>query len=108
MGGRAKKAKADEKVKKKPGRPSQRDRSHSIQGSLEEHRKNKDRIAKNIQNIESKRKRNINEVVSPGKAEVTLEEKKNEKGWRMDGEERRWKKESRRGGQAFKSFEEFI
>merc|ERR1712081_70310 len=79
-GGRAKKAKADEKVKKKPGRPSQRDRRHSNPCSLEE--KNKDRIEKNIQNIESKRKRNINEVVSPGKAEVTLEEKKMKK----DGE----------------------
>ena len=78
--GRAKKPKADEKVKKRPGRPN-RGRSHSIPSSLSE-----DRIAKNI---ESKRKRNIDEVGSPGKAEVTLEEKKKEEGERRDGEERR-------------------
>merc|ERR1712025_1291220 len=71
--GKARKPKAIEKVKKGPGRP-RRDRSYSIPSSLSE-----DRIAKNI---ESRRKRNINEVGSPGKAEVTLEEKKMKK----DGE----------------------
>ena len=78
-GGREKKTKADEKVKKRLGRPPQRDRSYSVPSSLSEDRKNRDRIAKNI---ESRRKRNINEVGSPGKAEVTLEEKKMKK----DGE----------------------
>ena len=69
-GGKARKPKAIEKVKKGPGRP-RRDRSYSIPSSLSE-----DRIAKNI---ESKRKRNIAEVGSPGKAEETLEEKKRKK-----------------------------
>merc|ERR1712029_134728 len=66
--GKAKKPKANEKVKKRPGRPPQRDRRYSIPSSLLE-----DRIEKKL---ESKRKRNIKEVASPGKAEETLEEKK--------------------------------
>merc|ERR1712029_1209305 len=66
--GKAKKPKANEKVKKGPGRPPQRDRRYSIPSSLLE-----DRIEKKL---ESKRKRNIKEVASPGKAEETLEEKK--------------------------------
>merc|ERR1712029_1279164 len=72
--GKAKKPKANEKVKKGPGRPPQRDTRYSIPSSLSE-----DRIEKKL---ESKRKRNINQVASPGKAEDTLEEKKMKK----DGE----------------------
>ena len=80
LGKKVGESKKKPKGNKKPGRP-RRDRIYSLPSPISEEYliADQDRIA---EDIGCKIKRKINEVGSPGKAEVTLEEKKMKK----DGE----------------------